>query len=206
MPVEFSYKDHYFYDKFEAIPEKGFADFISNMLNSNNINVILSEDAMNHIKFEGDYLLFEGIKKPVIYTGELDRLLNYKYGRLPYRSLIFEYEVLDGNFQNVAITAYPSHEYKFTRITEYNKMPYQNSTKTVIAKEYPCKYTGENEPYYPILTDQSKEQYSKYFAEIAKTKNIFIAGRLAEFKYYNMDQAVISALEKYEIIKKYYKE
>ena len=83
-------------------------------------------------------------------------------------------------------------------------MPYQNNQKTVIAKEYPVSFDEDHEPYYPILTNDSKKQYEMYYADAKKYKNLFIVGRLAEFKYYNMDQAVKSALEAYEIIKKYH--
>ena len=150
--------------------------------------------SVTHLCLAGDIILFDGAEKEIIFTGELDKLFDYKFGKLPYRSLEFVLEEHDGEYQTSAIVAYPSHNYKFTRITEYTKLPYQRNNKTVIAKEYPVPYFGNNEPYYPILTFDSQVQYSKYQEEAKKIRNLYVAGRLGEFKYYNMDQAVLSAL------------
>ena len=195
VPVYFSYKDWYFYDDFEAIPIGGFTKFIKRMLDHENINVVLNEDAFQYISFEKNCVLFDGAIKKIVFTGELDRLFSNVYGRLPYRSLRFEFEELNSNYQDVSIVAYPSHDYLFTRITEYNKMPFQDNKKTVIAKEYPQEYTEKTEPYYPILTEDSSNLYSLYEKLACKYDNLYVVGRLAEFKYYNMDQAIDSAIK-----------
>ncbi len=197
VPVEFSYYDRYFYDKFEALPKGGFMTLINNLLDSSNIEKMVNEDGLKHISFEDDKVLYDGRETKIIFTGQADELFKYKFGRLPYRSLKFEYETHDtDSYQTVAIVAYPSHDYGFTRITEYTKLPFQKSKKTVIAKEYPVLFDeySNNEPYYPIPTKKNNEIYEKYKTETTRYKNIYLLGRLAEYKYYNMDQCVLNAL------------
>ena len=202
VPVEFSYRDEYFRDAFQGVPEHGFTSFIESMLDHPNIEVRLNIDAKEHLRVVGDTIYYDDLKgATIIYTGELDRLFDYCHGRLPYRSLRFEYETHQGSYQPVAIVAYPSHEYAFTRITEYTKLPYQNTQETVIAKEYPLAYDGSSEPYYPIPTSASEQQYTQYAEKAQKIKNLLLLGRLAEFKYLNMDQAISRALDLYERIK-----
>ena len=133
---------------------------------------------------------------PIIYTGALDELFDNCYGKLPYRSLRFEwkYEDIDSK-QDAPVVAYPQAE-GFTRITEYKKLPVQDVKGTTYAVEYPLSY-NENvkmEPYYPVLTEKSQRIYSKYLEKASNIKNLFLAGRLADFKYYNMDQALERAL------------
>ena len=197
VPVEFSYYDRYFYDKFEGLPKGGFMKLINNLLDSPNIETIVNEDGLKHISFKDDKVMYDNEVTIVIFTGQVDELFKYKYDRLPYRSLRFEYERHNTNsYQTSAIVAYPSHDYGFTRITEYTKLPFQTSDKTVIAKEYPLLFDekSNNEPYYPIPTVKSSEMYEKYKQEASKYNNLYLLGRLAEYKYYNMDQCVLNAL------------
>ena len=124
--------------------------FIHNLLNSSNIETRINEDALKHISFKEDKILFDNEIIHVIFSGETDELFGYRFGKLPYRSLRFEYEKYDKkDYQTSAIVAYPSHEYGFTRITEYTKLPYQDFNKTIIVKEYPLpvKENDSNEPY-----------------------------------------------------------
>lgn len=197
VPVIFSYKDTYFNDLFEGLPVDGFTSFISNILNHPLIKVQLGINGLDKIKFENDKILYDEEEANIIFTGPIDELFGHKYGKLPYRSLRFEKKVLDiPSFQTAPIVAHPEHDKKYTRITEYTKLPFQNAEKTVIVEEYPLNYeVGKNEPYYPILTEESKEMYEKYKNEASKYKNLFLAGRLADFKYYNMDQVVETALK-----------
>ena len=131
-------------------------------------------------------------------------MLGYKYGPLPYRSLKFEFQTINGDsFQEAPVVAYPQAE-GFTRITEYTKLPYQQTNgKTKIAIEYPVKYlAGQNsEPYYPVLTEKSIKQYEQYRNYASKIKNLYLCGRLADFKYYNMDQALDNALNLCKVLK-----
>ena len=197
VPVEFSYKDKYFYDKFEAIPKGGFTCFIDNLLDSKNIDCLLNTNALDKLKIINNTIYYENQEAKVIFTGQTDELFNFIFGTLPYRSLRFEGETINKkSFQNVAIVAYPSHNYSFTRITEYTKLPFQESDNTFIVKEYPLQFSPDKkmEPYYPILTKKSREIYEKYYNLSRKINNLYLLGRLAEFKYYNMDQCVLNAL------------
>jgi len=195
VPIEFSYKDWYFYNKFEGIPENGFTGFIQKMLDNPSIDVHLDTDAQKNVSFLENKILFCGKAIPIIFTGELDRLFGYKFGKLSYRSLRFDFSKLPmKSFQSAAIVAYPSHNVGFTRITEYTKLPYQLNSSTVIAREFPIQYENDNEPYYPILTKNSINQYNKYLEISRQYNNLYLAGRLAEFKYYNMDQVIKKSL------------
>ena len=128
-----------------------------------------------------------------VYTGPIDELFDYNFGTLPYRSLRFEYEHMNSDsFQNAPVVAYPQVE-GFTRITEYKKLPEQEvKGVTVIAKEYPHRYEvgGEVDPYYPIPTAATEELCENYREQASNYKNLVLCGRLADYKYYNMDQAI----------------
>lgn len=208
VPVIFSYRDTYFNDKYEGIPEEGFTKVFEKMLDHENITVELNVDALKNIKIdeENGVISYLGEVIPMIYTGPIDQLFHYKYGKLPYRSLEFEYKYYNKkSYQNVAIVAHPA-DVPYTRITEYTKLPYQDvGENTVIAIEYPLKYDKDsnkgNEPYYPVLTDESQNQYKEYLKYSNKFKNLTLCGRLADFKYYNMDQVIERALNVYENIK-----
>ena len=138
-------------------------------------------------------------KNPIIFTGAVDELLDYKYGKLPYRSLDLVFENYDKTYyQTNSVVNYPNEE-KFTRITEFKYLTKQKiDGKTTILKEYPLKYDANNkkcDPYYPITNDENLKMYSDYKNEIEQFKNIYLVGRLAEYKYYNMDAVIEKALE-----------
>lgn len=199
VPVLFSYKTGYFDDVYQCMPKCGFTSVIANILNHENITVKLDTDALSFIEIRGEELLIDGkpTDKTVVYTGAVDELMRCSYGVLPYRSLRFEYENKDmDSYQDAPVVAYPQVD-GFTRITEYTKLPVQNGNgKTVIAREYPLPYVaGKTEPYYPIPTEESKALYEKYRAHLEKIPNLILCGRLADYKYYNMDQAIERALE-----------
>lgn len=207
VPLRFSYDEGYFDDEYEVMPKISFTNFFENILNHKNIKVILNKEALNHIKIEDNNILIDNknLNIPVIYTGALDELFNLEYGRLPYRSLRFELKYEEKvSFQEAPVQAYPQAE-KFTRITEYKKLPYQNVKGTTYAVEYPLHYENNDneymEPYYPVLTEDSKNLYAEYEEKAKNIKNLIYAGRLADFKYYNMDKALKRALEVYERIK-----
>lgn len=203
VPVRLDYKEMYFTDKYEYMPVGGFTLFIENMLNHPNIEVIFG-DARDYIELDVEkqkvkFKDVEGNEDAIfVYTGPIDELFEYKYEALPYRSVRFEYIMLpQSSFQNAPVVAYPQVK-DFTRITEYTKIPVQNVGEvTIIAKEYPQQYKveGDIEPYYPIPTEASAEQYKKYKGEASKYVNLVLCGRLADFKYYNMDQAIKRVLE-----------
>ena len=200
VPVIFNYRDTYFNEKYEGIPNNGFTNLFEKILNHKNIDIKLNCDALKHISFLDNKALFDNKEKKIIYTGPIDELFDYKFGELPYRSLDFKFETINcKNYQNVAIVAHPK-DAEYTRITEYTKLPYQNvGNKTVIAKEYSLDYNKHKdkgkEPYYPIVTEESKKIYSDYLEYSKKYFNLVLCGRLADFKYYNMDVVINRALE-----------
>lgn len=201
VPVLFSYKTGYFDDTYQCMPVGGFTKVFEYILNHPNIEIILNTNVKDYLEIdtENGRIMKNGevINIPVIFTGALDELMDYKFGLLPYRSLHFEYKTeATKSFQNAPVVAYPQAE-GFTRITEYNKLPKQNSNKTTIAFEYPLQYNtdGTSEPFYPIISEENLNKYNKYKNELNKIDNIFICGRLADYKYYNMDQVVNHALD-----------
>lgn len=203
VPVRMDYQEMYFTDKYECMPEGGFTEFIKSLLDHHNINVIHG-DARDFVTLNKNTnrIEFKGINVCedcwFVYTGPIDELFDYRIGALPYRSLRFEYEKHEvESYQNAPVVAYPQVD-GFTRITEYKKLPEQSIEGiTVIAKEYPQTYSKENgiDPYYPIPTAATDELYNKYRELTAHFSNLLLCGRLADYKYYNMDQAIKRALE-----------
>lgn len=205
VPIVLSYGDTYFYDKYEFIPSNGYVELFKNIIDFPNITVELNVDAIDYIRIDdaSKRMLYNSEECKIIYTGAIDELFGYKFGALPYRSLYFDFQSKATNsFQNVAIVAYPQAE-GYTRVTEYTKMPFQDCDGwTCAAYEYPVPYDKNaekgNEPYYPVLTDESQNRYAKYKKYAEAFKNLTLVGRLAEFKYYNMDQVILRALGTYK--------
>lgn len=198
VPILFSYGSKYFSDPHQALPKVGYMELIDNLLEHQNITVEINVDALKHIKFHNNEVYIDGSKVDggVVYTGPIDELFECKFGKLPYRSLRFEwkYEEID-SFQDMPVVAYPQAE-GYTRITEYKKLPKQEVKGTTYAVEYPLPYKpGEkNEPYYPVLTEESNATYEKYLDLANGIKNLKCCGRLADFKYYDIDKAIDRAL------------
>ncbi len=201
VPIRFSYDEAYFKDKYQVMPQEGYTGFIKNILNHKNIAIKLSIDALEHVEVKnGSMLYVDGVKVdyPVIYTGPLDELFGFRKGRLPYRSLRFEWRHEErDSFQEFPVIAYPQAE-EFTRITEYKKLPIQNVSGTTYAVEFPIPYVADTdnqiEPYYPVLTDESRALYFEYRHMADEVENLYCCGRLADFKYYDMDQVLENAL------------
>lgn len=199
VPLRLSYKDGYFDDEYQVMPVTTYEDFFKNILNHPNINVKLGVEALEHITKDEDrnVILVDGDENyNVIYTGALDELFDCRYGKLPYRSLHFEWKYEEKeSFQGAPLVAYPQEE-GYTRIVEYKKLPPQEVLGTSYAVEYPLAYDTDNEiePYYPILTDESKKLFSRYIEFASKFSNLITCGRLADFKYYNMDQCLERSL------------
>jgi len=189
VPVYISRDDRYFQDKYQGIPKDGYTKMIERMLDHPKIKIELETDFFKvKDKIKYDFL---------IYTGPIDEFFEFKYSKLPYRSLYFSFENYPvETFQEVAQVNYPEN-YDFTRITEFKHfLPFRKSHNTTIAFEYPCEYTPkENEPYYPVPNEENKTIYNKYKRLVQSLSNTVFIGRLAEYKYYNMDQIVARALE-----------
>lgn len=199
VPLRFSYTNGYFDDAYEVMPRHSFTEFFENLLHHPNIHVELGVDALDQLEVRENQL-WTGDKQitvPVIYTGALDELFGGVYGQLPYRSLEFEWKFDEcDSFQEAPVVAYPQ-EPGFTRITEYKKLPTQNKpgTSYAIEKSLPYQEGRKMEPYYPVLTESSQIQYGKYKELADRIPNLICCGRLADFKYYNMDQALERALQ-----------
>ena len=207
VPVRLSYIDQYFDDQYQMQPKGGYTALFETMLDSDLIEVQLNMDANDRLTLrENGEILLDGAvtHAPVIYTGALDELFDCKFGKLPYRSLSFEYKTMPlKDFQPTPGVAYPLAE-GYTRITEFSKlMPLQPETEqTIVAYEYPQQYGSEKgkEAYYPILTAHSQELYQKYLDEAKQYPTLYPCGRLGDFKYYNMDQAVLRAYQVYQTL------
>lgn len=204
VPVRLNYDIGYFEDQYQVMPTEGYTVFFQSLLNHPNIDVILYEDALQRLSIDGKHMLVDGdlFQGSVVYTGALDELFHFQFGKLPYRSLRFEwkYEGIN-NKQEYPVVAYPQAE-GFTRIVEYNKLPVQNTVGTSYAVEYPLPYFPgkQMEPYYPVITKESQQQYSIYAQLADQVERLYICGRLADFKYYNMDQALKRALSVADVI------
>lgn len=210
VPVFVSKDDRYFQDKYQFMPKGGYTKIFEKMLESENIEVRLNTDSKDVLMLKNDTIYFNGseFKGKVIYTGAIDEFFNYEFGALPYRSLEFEFETIDKEyFQEVGTVNYPTKEDKFTRITEFKHMTMENphTSKTTIMREYPCAYDRNaslgNIPYYPIVNDDNMNLYNKYLDRASKINNFYLIGRLAQYKYFNMDLVINEALKLFEKLK-----
>ncbi len=195
VPVHISRDDRYFQDTYQALPADGYAAMVERMLAHPNIHV---ETGVDFHEAEGGVSFHR-----LIYTGPIDVFFEEAYGPLPYRSLRFEFEPHDAPFvQECAQVNFPNRPGEgpdYTRITEVKHATGQVVDGTVLCVEYPRAHTpGQTEPYYPIPMESTRAQYAKYAAEAAKEARTIFAGRLADYKYYNMDQAVGRALSVFD--------
>ncbi len=190
IPIRLNRDTRYFADKYQGMPTHGYTRLCENMVKNKKIKLLLNTDYKEVI---GD-ISYEML----IYTGAADEYYNYKYGKLSYRSINFVFETHDREeYQEAPVVNYPN-DYDFTRITEFKKLSGQEHRKTTICKEFP---TSDGEPYYPFPTKDCKAQYALYEAEIKKEKKVLFIGRLAEYRYYNMDAVVRRALDAFEQLK-----
>lgn len=187
IPVRTNRDTRYFADTYQGMPKHGYTKLCENMIKNKNTKVMLNTDykeVIDNIEYE-----------KLIYTGPTDYFYDYKYGKLAYRSIKFEFETYDTeSFQEASVVNYPN-DYDFTRITEFKKLTSQKHSKTTILKEYP---SAEGEPYYPFPTKEHKEHFAKYEEEMKGETNVIFLGRLAQYRYYNMDAVVRSALDAFE--------
>lgn len=192
VPVYVSYDDRYFQDDFQNMPKEGYTKMFERILGQKGIDVSLNTD----IKDVGDEITYDRL----LYTGAIDEYFNYELGELPYRSLDFDFQTYrQRRHQAAGQLNYPmSHD--FTRITEMAHLTQEWSDVTTVAIEYPVAHIpGKTVPYYPIPRDENHELHNKYIA-LAKREapNVLFAGRLGDYKYYNMDQAIGRALSLFE--------
>jgi UDP-galactopyranose mutase len=191
IPVRDNFDDRYFSDTFQALPTGGYTKMFEKILKHPNIEVRLNTD---YFDVRDSLPEFEKI----FYTGPIDQYFDFKFQvkrKLEYRSIRFVHNTLDQEvFQENSVINYPNEE-KFTRIVEYKHITGQKHPKTTIVKEYT---TDEGEPYYPVPNPANQEIYDAYRAEADKLTNVYFVGRLANYKYFNMDEAFKNALELYD--------
>lgn len=203
VPVFVSRDDRYFQDTYQAVPNDGYTKMFENILDHPNIHLLLNTDyktILNLDQESGKITLFgNSFSGDVIYTGMIDELFDYRFGKLPYRSLDFKFETVEQEFfQDVAVVNYPNN-YDFTRITEFKHIHSQRLPHTTVLREYPRDYSGgENEddtPSYPVFKEENTKRYQQYQDVADQFGNITMVGRLAEYRYYDMDDIVERALE-----------
>ncbi len=200
VPILISRDNRYFQDKYQGIPSNGYTPLFENLLDHPNIHLQLNTDANEVFKMIGNDIFFNDkpFKGTVIYTGALDEFFGCRFGRLPYRTLDFLFETHDMTWYQSKGTINYTVDQPFTRITEFKHLTGQNiQGKTTTMKEYPKAYTGsEGEiPYYAILNEENFELYKKYRQLTEGFCDFHLLGRLAEYKYYNMDAIIERALK-----------
>jgi UDP-galactopyranose mutase len=186
VPTRTNRDDRYFTDTFQAMPKHGYTRMFEKMLDHPNIKIMLNTDyreIMNEVQY-----------REMIYTGPVDSFFDYRYGKLPYRSLEFKHETHNTEtFQEAPVVNYPNGQ-PYTRVTEFKYLTGQKHECTSIVYEYP---KAEGDPYYPVPKKENADLYAKYKSLADAEKNVHFVGRLATYKYYNMDQIVAQALTTY---------
>ncbi len=189
VPTRFNKDDRYFTDTFQTMPAHGYTKMFEKMLAHPNIKLMLNtdyEEVMNEVKF-----------RKLIFTGPIDEFFNYRYGKLPYRSLRFKFETVEtSQFQETGTINYPN-DYGFTRITEFKHLTGQKHDKTTLVYEFP---EASGDPYYPVPRPENELLYKKYAALANQLSDVYFVGRLATYRYYNMDQVVAQALTTFKKI------
>jgi len=188
LPLRFTFDNNYFNDKYQGIPIGGYTAIINKMLEG--VEVKLNTDYFEFIKQNPN------IANTIIYTGMIDEFFDYCYGALEYRSLKFELESFDlDNYQGNAVVNYTQRDIPYTRIIEHKHFEHGKQKNTIISREYPIKWEQGLEPYYPINNKKNNELYKKYKMLADKQSNVIFAGRLGEYKYYDMNHVIEKAIE-----------
>ena len=188
LPVRFTFDNNYFNDRYQGIPIGGYTKIIEKMLDG--IEVKLNTDYLADKKY------YDNMAKHIIYTGPIDAYYNFMFGSLEYRTVRFETEVLDmPNYQGNAVVNYTEYEVPYTRIIEHKHFEFDStSPKTIISKEYSKTWEKGDEPYYPVNDEKNTNLYNKYKEMALKETKVSFGGRLGEYKYYDMDKVIKSAL------------
>ena len=187
LPVRFRYDNNYFNDRYQGVPEGGYTPIFEKLLDG--IEVRLNCDYFDH----RDELRAQCRK--VVFTGPIDHYFDYCYGPLQFRSLRFESEVLDmENYQGNAVVNYTDRETPYTRVIEHKHFEFGTQPKTVITREYPMDWHPGDEPYYTVNDEKNDQLYQRYAALAERETDVLFGGRLGEYKYYDMDKVIASAL------------
>lgn len=188
LPVRLTYNNNYFNDLYQGIPFGGYNVLIEKLLDGADIKL--------NTNFFDNKDEYKKIAEKIVYTGAIDEFFEYKFGTLEYRSLRFETETLNmENYQGNAVVNYTDAETPYTRIIEHKHFEFGSQEKTVITKEYPAEWKIGDEPYYPVNNEKNQELYGKYKELADKESSVIFGGRLGEYKYYDMDKVIASALK-----------
>lgn len=189
LPVRYTFNNNYFNDPYQGIPVNGYNQIIDKMLEGSDI--ILNTDFLK----EKDK--YKNMANRIIYTGMIDKYFSYSLGHLEYRTLKFENEIYEDidNYQGNAVINYTGKEVPYTRIIEHKHFEFNDCKGTIITKEYPSTWTLNDEAYYPVNDDKNNSLYEKYQELAKKEENVVFGGRLGQYKYYDMDKVIASALD-----------
>lgn len=189
LPFRFTFDNNYFNDIYQGIPIGGYTKLVEKLLNGIEVRT-----KTNYFKNKNK---FDRLAKKIVFTGKIDEFFDFKYGKLEYRSLHFENELLEiDNFQGNAVVNYTDREVPFTRILEHKHFEFGTQPVTYITREYPHEFSKDKESYYPINDVNNQTLFAKYQKLAEKQKNVIFGGRLAEYKYYDMHQVIDAALNK----------
>ena len=188
LPVRFTFDNNYFSDPYQGIPVGGYTQMVAGML------------ADAEVMLETDYLKrreeLERLADTVLYTGPIDAYFGYRLGALAYRSVRFETQVLDTpNYQGCAVMNFTDRETPYTRVIEHKHFEFGRQEKTVVSREFSAEWRPGDEPYYPVNDEANGALYARYRALAAKERNVLFGGRLGEYRYYDMDKVIASALK-----------
>ena len=188
LPVRYTFDNNYFNDRYQGIPIGGYNVLINALLDGIEVRT-----GVDYNKERSEY---KGIAKTVVYTGPVDEYFDYKLGRLEYRGLRFETQRLEEeNHQGVAVMNYTDRETPYTRSIEHKHFEFGTQPVTYVTKEYPADWKPGEEAYYPVNNEKNQKLYEQYAALAAQEEHVIFGGRLAEYKYYDMDDVIASALE-----------
>lgn len=193
LPVRLIFDNNYFNDKYQGIPVGGYNTLINGLLEG--------IETMTNVDFFENRAYWEGITDKIVFTGKIDEFFDYRYGKLNYRTVRFETEVIDNpNYQGNAVVNYTEREVPFTRVIEHKHFEMfgqevYDCPKTVISKEYSTEWQDGMEPYYPVNDEVNSSLYAKYKALADEEENVIFGGRLAEYKYYDMAPTIERAME-----------
>ena len=188
LPLRFTFDNNYFNDKYQGIPIGGYTRMVEKMIEG--ADVLLNTKYQDFIKDNPD------IASTIIFTGPIDEYFDYKLGKLEYRTVSFKNELLDQkDYQGNAVINYTERDIPYTRIIEHKYFDFHDQDKTYISKEYPSEYKEGMEPYYPVNNERNSSLYNAYLELAKKEKNVYFKGRLGEYKYYDMDDVILSSLE-----------
>ncbi|NNS07617.1 UDP-galactopyranose mutase [Erwinia sp. JH02] len=188
LPVRFNFDNNYFNDRYQGIPIGGYNVLVDALLEG--VEVVTDVDFFENRE------VYEKSARKIVYTGPIDKFFDYRFGRLDYRSLEFNTEILEtDNFQGSAVVNYIDKIYPFTRIIEHKHFEFGTQDKTVVTKEFPKEFEEGDEYYYPVNDKKNNSVFSKYKSLTSDVENVIFGGRLAEYKYYDMHQIIASALK-----------